>query len=265
MAYESVHIIQKQSYEITAPDLEQVLLFQHKLENINLLSVLPAISHKLDELFSKDEIVIIDKLEINIGRVESDNTQEWVEKILKELETAVKTRFLLKSIEETFEAKKLNRSQHAILIWVYFLQTGLLRAETEFKSVNEVKEVLMQLDDISKMTLKNELIENCSSPDFIQRLTLLEPDELLFFIRLFMPTTSKKEWTDFLKRVNSLINTIKRQKKKPESLNISEIQENILSSVVKIIINAAREDKYFCFDELIIIAEENLRFITERK
>ena len=160
MAYNSVHIIQKQSYEIAVPDFTQARQLQHDLEDINLLYVLPAISEKLDELFSKDEIVIIDKLKLNIGKVRSDDTQQWVEKILKELETSVKTKFLLKSIEETFEVKKLNRSQHAILIWIYFLQTGLLRTETEYKSIKEVKEVIMQLDDISKMTLKNELIEN---------------------------------------------------------------------------------------------------------
>lgn len=265
MAYNSVHIIQKQSYEIATSGFREALQFQKELQTINLLYVLPAISNKLDELFSKDAIVIIDKLELNIGRVQSDKPQEWVEKILKELETSVKTRFLLKSIEEVFEAQKLNRSQHAILIWIFFLQTGRFKAETEFKSVSEVKEVIMQLDDISKMTLKNELIENCSSLDFIQRLILLEPEELLFLIRLFMPTTAKKEWTDFLKKINSLI-TIKRKKKELQSLNVAEIQNNVLAPVVRIIINAAKEDKYFCFDELIIIAEENLkRFIAKRK
>jgi len=266
MAYNSVHIIQKQSYEIAVPDFTQARQLQHDLEDINLLYVLPAISEKLDELFSKDEIVIIDKLKLNIGKVRSDDTQQWVEKILKELEASVKTKFLLKSIEETFEVKKLNRSQHAILIWIYFLQTGLLRTETEYKSIKEVKEVIMQLDDISKMTLKNELIENRSSIDFIRRLTLLEPAELFFFIKLFMPATSKKEWTDFLKKINLLINAVRRKKKKLEWLNVSEIQKNVLASVVKIIIQAAKEDKYFCFDELIIIAEENLNsFISERK
>jgi Contractile injection system tape measure protein len=266
MAYNSVHIIQKQSYEIAAPNFRQALRLQHELEDINLVYVLPAISKKLDELFSKDEIVIIDKLVLNIGRVQSDKSQEWLEKIIKELETSVNTQFLLKTIEETFEAKKLNRSQHAILIWIYFLQTGLLRAETEFKSVNEVKEAIMQLDDISKMTLKNELIENHSSIDFMRRLALLEPEELFFFIKLFMPSTAKKDWIDFLKKVKLLINTVKRTKKKPAFQNVAEIQNNVLASVVRIIINAAKEDKYFCLDELIIIAEENLkRFIAERK
>jgi hypothetical protein len=95
---------------------------------------------------------------------------------------------------------------------------------------------------------------------------LLEPDELFFSIKLFMPATSKKEWTDFLKKVKLLINTVKRKKKKSAFQNVAEIQNNVLASVVRIIINAAKEDKYFCLDELIIIAEENLkRFITERK
>ena len=54
--------------------------------------------------------------------------------------------------------------------------------------------------------------------------------------------------------------------KKYQFLNILEIQNNVITSVVRIIINAAKEDKYFCLDELIIIAEENLnRLITERK
>ena len=66
MAYNSVHIIQKQSYEIAVPDFTQARQLQHDLEEINLLYVLPAISEKLDELFSKDEIVIIDKLKLNI-------------------------------------------------------------------------------------------------------------------------------------------------------------------------------------------------------
>src|SRR4030095_3792892 len=255
MAHSSVHIIQKQSYEIAASDSWQELSLRQELQNINLLYLLPALSNKLDELFSKDEVVIIDKLELNIGSVRSDQTHEWVEKILKELETSVKTLFLLKSIEEIFETQKLNRSQHAILIWVYFLQTGTLRAETEFKSVNEVKKGIMQLDDISKMNLKNELIANHSSLEFIQRLALLEPEELFFFIKLFMPATAKKEWTDFLKRISSLIKTVKLKKKELQFLNVAQTQNKILASVLRIIIRAAKENKYFCFDELIIIAE----------
>jgi hypothetical protein len=63
-----------------------------------------------------------------------DKTQEWVEKIIKELRS-INTLILLNSIEE-IRSSKLNRSQHAILIWIYFLQTGVLKTETEFKSAN---------------------------------------------------------------------------------------------------------------------------------
>jgi len=265
MSYNSAHIIQKQSYEIAVTDSQQPLQLQHELQNINLLYVLPAISNKLDELFGQDELVIIDKLELNIGTVQSGQKQESVEKILKELETSVKTLFLLKSIEEIFEDQRLNRSQHAILMWIYFLQTGALRAGAEFKSVDEVKKVILELDDISKMTLKNELIENRSSLEFVQRLALLEPVELFFFIKLFMPSTAKKEWTDFLNKINSLINAVKLKKKELQFLNVAQTQNKILASVLRIIIRAAKENKYFCFDELIIIAEENLKSIIAKR
>jgi hypothetical protein len=145
------------------------------------------------------------------------------------------------------------------------LHTGKLKAETEFKSVDEVKEVILQLDDISKMTLKNELIQNRLSCGFVQRLALLEPDELIFFIKLFMPATSQKEWTDFLKKIDFQINNVRRKKREFQFLNVSRIQNKIFSSVFRIIISAAKENKYFCFDELSIIAEENLKGIIAKR
>jgi len=260
----SVHIIQKQSYDIVVPAQEEILQLQFEIQDVNLLYILPAISNKLDELFREDEMVVIDKLELNIGTIQSKaGAEEWVEKIVKELETSIRTLVLLKSIEEIFEMQRINRSQLAILEWIYFLQTRALRCETVFKSVNELKEVIMRLDDISRMTLQNELTEHASSK-FIQQLVLLEPDELFFFIKLFMPTIAKKDWTGFLEKITSLINTAKRKKKRIQSLNFSEIQNNVLTSVIKIIINSAKENKYACLDELILMVEENLiRFIAK--
>src|SRR5437764_7090232 len=114
------------------------------------------------------------------------------------------------------------------------------------------------------MTLRNELIVHASS-NLIQRLAQLEPNELFFFIKLFTPTISRKDWTDFLEQITSMINVAKQKKKELQFLNFDVIQTNVLASVAKIILNAAKRNTYECMDDLIIIAEENLnRFIAKK-
>jgi hypothetical protein len=67
-----VHIIQRQHYEIIMRQQKTALDIQQRLEEINTMYVLPQLAEKMDKYFSNDEVVTIDKLELNLGKISKD-------------------------------------------------------------------------------------------------------------------------------------------------------------------------------------------------
>ena len=68
MKINPVNIILKQRYEIKIRRQKTAMELQKQLQDINTLEVLPALSKKLDSYFSPDEVIQVEKIEIDIGK-----------------------------------------------------------------------------------------------------------------------------------------------------------------------------------------------------
>src|SRR4249919_702295 len=140
---QNVHIIQKQRYEIKTRKQKTALDIQNRLPDINTIYVLPELAKKLDQHFSSEEVVTIDKLELDLGKIKLDASEhEWRQKVIEDLDE--------KLLQVTIaDNKKEKRSRHQDLIesWVWFLKNGILPAESIFNSVNEIKQ---ELQSVSK-------------------------------------------------------------------------------------------------------------------
>ena len=127
-----VHIIQRQHYEIIMRQQKTAFDIQQRLEEINTMYVLPQLA-EMDKYFSNDEVVTIDKLELNLGKISKDaDGREWARLIIDCLEIQLK-------LFETVNAEtKKHKRQHLAESWIWYLKTGVLPAGSIYNSVREI-------------------------------------------------------------------------------------------------------------------------------
>ncbi len=129
----NVHIIQRQHFEIIMRQQKTAWEIQQRLEEVNTMHVLPWLAEKMDKYFSNDEVVTIDKLELNLGKISKDtDDREWARQIIDCLEDQLK-------LVETVNAKiKMHRKRHLAESWVWYLKTGVLPAGSIYNNVREI-------------------------------------------------------------------------------------------------------------------------------
>jgi hypothetical protein len=73
-----VHIVQKQRYEIKTRKQKTALDMQNRIDDINTNHISPVLAKSLDKYFSADEVTVIDKLELDLGKININNSNdEW--------------------------------------------------------------------------------------------------------------------------------------------------------------------------------------------
>ncbi len=251
MPSKPIHIIQKQSYDVAVPSERYGMQLQQDLQQMNLNYIMPAMSNKLDELFSGDNVVVIDRLEINIGKIKSDLApQDWVEKILAGLETSVKLMGLSNPGNEVLAIRTESRAEHAIKTWLHFLTAGMLPADSTFKSVDELKQVLFSFNQEDRISLKTGMLLHEVSPGILQRLALANDKELLFFIQLLMPSVSSAGWDRMREKIKAEIHKTAEEKKLTAGETTSSIQNKIVVEMLQEIWLAAKGNKIIEESEL---------------
>ena len=183
-----VHIIQRQHYEIIMRQQKTALDIQQRLEEINTMYVLPQLAEKMDKYFSNDEVVTIDKLELNLGKISKDaDSREWARLIIDYLEIQLK-------LFETVNAKtKKHKRQHLAESWIWYLRTGVLPAGSIYNSVREIiadlfaeEKTIIAYDEESKELIRWFLLNNADGY-VIRRITSLDLAVKKIHIQLVFP------------------------------------------------------------------------------
>ncbi len=155
---QNVHIIQRQRYEIKTRKQKTALDIQNRLQEINTMYVLPELAKKMDQYFSSEEAVTIDKLELDLGKINLGMTEhEWTQMIIEDFDEKL-------SMVTCTENNKVKRSRYQNLIesWTWFLKNGILPAESIFNSVNEIKQELQTTGKEEKEMIRRFLLANAS-------------------------------------------------------------------------------------------------------
>jgi hypothetical protein len=161
----NVHIIQKQRYEIRTTKQRIAMDIQNMIGEINTHYILPILAEKLDSYFLSDEVVTIDKLELDIGNIKNDaSDDEWVKRIFENLDSKLRSR---KIIENKNERKQ--REKHLVESWAFFLKSGLLPGDCIYKGLDEIKKELVTINENGKNLLRNFLFKE-TNDDIITRL-----------------------------------------------------------------------------------------------
>jgi hypothetical protein len=179
----NVHIIQKQRYEIRTSEAAYAMDIQNMIGEINTHYILPILAEKLDSYFLSDEVVTIDKLELDIGKIKSDaSDDEWVKRIFKNLDSKLGLR---KVIESKNERKQ--REKHLVESWAFFLKSGLLPGDCIYKGLDEIKKELHTLNENGKELLRSFLFYELND-DVITRLVANAEYKIIkIHLELFFP------------------------------------------------------------------------------
>lgn len=200
-----VHIIQRQHYEIIMRQQKTALDIQQRLEEINTMYVLPQLAEKMDKYFSNDEVVTIDKLELNLGKISKDaNSREWARLIIDYLEIQLK-------LFETVNAKtKKHKRQHLAESWIWYLRTGVLPAGSIYNSVREIiadlfaeEKTIIAYDEESKELIRWFLLNNADGY-VIRRIISLDLAVKKIHIQLVFPDLTNEDVDQLDDEINAV-------------------------------------------------------------
>lgn len=229
----STHIIQKQQYEIQTHRQKTAMDMQQRIGEINTLHVLPLLVKKLDEYFSDQKVITIEKLEIDIGRIQKNATdRDWADLILEKLEEQ------LHFSEDTAHQKSESLEQSYIAeSWIYFLKHGMLPADSVYRSVTELLIAIKRSEEHERMAIKHFL--NVSADDNILKrlLSNADTDSLKFHFELLANSISGDDFSRLTKEIDQLV--IQHQQKEPSATphDLAVFRHSLLFNVFKILVS----------------------------
>ena len=257
MADKPAHIIQKQLYDIAVPTEKVGIKVQQSLNEVTLQYLLPALGSKLDELFHDDAIVVIEKLELNLGVINANaDPQEWVDKMMSGLENAMQQLVHPKVTTITPGLVRLSKAQYAARVWLYFLKTGMLLPECIFKNIAAVKEVLWNLTTLEKELVKDEFLKPAYTSTILQRVVSLSRKEFFLFLQLFVPNVSEKEWDVLCEKIDNILQGATQHRKFAERVTVKVFQKTLYIFLLETIIQLAKEGRMILPNELIKAVED---------
>jgi hypothetical protein len=208
------HIIDRQIFDLQFASSAVAKQAQHDVQEMNIGQLLPMINGLLDEWFSPDEVITIQKLELDLGTISiRGGLDEWMQRIKEQLEEKLLPFANNKrQMESKFYAQKQHIKEHLLHAFIYFLQNGSLDQPFVFASLDEIKAGLLLMDKRQQEHLQQALI---ALPEelLLQRLVSnFSWEELAFFLQVFQPGIT-------LKQGINLLSTARQQLSKYEALN----------------------------------------------
>lgn len=161
----NVHIVQKQRYEIKTRKQQTALDIQNRIVEINTYYVLPALVEIMDRYVSPGEVLTIDKVELDLGKIKIDAADDvWIKKITESFSDHLKT---IGTAENQNERKQ--RGIHLAESWIWFLKNGMLQANSIYGSLSEINEELLILNENNKKLIRAFLLDKADG-NIIKRL-----------------------------------------------------------------------------------------------
>ncbi len=140
---------------------------QKRVSKINQEKLTPALVELFDRLVNVDEVISIDKIELDIGYVSPEFLElELVDKITKALEKQLP----LQLLPDTKGTKKTSAIKNKFQIWIQYLEKGTLPWQvTQLNETEWMEEILSSIaTDISSKEMLKDLVRR--SPQVIDRI-----------------------------------------------------------------------------------------------
>jgi len=218
------HLIKKQLIELNVNAGLDAFRMQHLISNHYNHKILPAIESIFNEYCREDEVLKLDKLEIDLGEIPVTEMEEIYlsENVVLKFKTKLREKLALVSAGTTVarESKEMNNCRQ----WIAYMQTGYLPWNA--LEINEVwhQQVLETLaTDFAIITLLRNLILNNSFAR--HRIALQYPDAFLTKLVEIITAKNQQQLPDIAAELNTIINVLNKYVKPPMYGRIALIKE----------------------------------------
>ncbi|MFT3947202.1 MAG: contractile injection system tape measure protein [Agriterribacter sp.] len=123
------HIIKKQVFDLSLNKKMDAFNIQHLVSEHYWREIIPVLQNAFDNISTNDEIITIDKLEINLGAVTIKDIEKgrWNDEVYKRISEQLDIEIRnVSSIKNTKKAKNLNAAEQ----WLFYMQHGYLSWNT---------------------------------------------------------------------------------------------------------------------------------------
>ncbi|MCB0594925.1 MAG: hypothetical protein H6557_34395 [Lewinellaceae bacterium] len=176
MANGNRHIIGKQFLHLSFPNREDSFERQQEISKIYWQKLVVKLEELFDRLVGEDELVRLQKLEINLGRIDwADFEEEFLKRVLAELELEITRQLIAASPQVQRLSARENLFQH----WMSFLEKGVFNwAAVSVEEPQLHRAVLDSLAmGVKAVAQLRQLLQN--KPVAFDRLILQHPDPFL--------------------------------------------------------------------------------------
>jgi hypothetical protein len=196
------HIILRQVLELSLPPGENAFSLQQEIGTLVQVKLLPALEALFDRYASSDELIRIDRLEIDIGNLHLPSPGEaFVETTLKVLEEK-----LLSLINYgSGEIKRIPSVTNRFDQWLFFLEKGHLPWNAVVDSEKDFHRDLLKRfssDQDAFLQLQQLLLKN---PRALSRLVNQHPETFLVRLLGFITMQSHKKIIAFRDEISNLL------------------------------------------------------------
>jgi len=193
------HIILRQIFELEFPPGVNGFSLQQEIGRIVREKLLPAIEALFDRFAAADELIRIDKLELDIGRVSpTDLETTLVNKILKQLEEQLE----IAVINRPLGVERLPLVENHFEQWLFFLENGYRPQQ-----MAHVPEAILQAAVLERLTSETRAVEHFqrllqSHPVALIRLVRQHPESFLVHVVETLTAHSQRNLPDFLREMS---------------------------------------------------------------
>lgn len=194
---EQKHVINRQVLELTIPERGRAQHIQNLTSEIARQKLLQALDKLFTGISVSNEIIRIDKLEIDLGVLsEKEFENEFVDRIVKEIETKINTQMTTESKTVNYNFVKgkndgvkneftvTSKSKSFLDQFIYFLQTGHLPWWHSSSGAELTGYIFKQALNVEKSVFNKEVIPLLRKPKIRQRLVFqLNHSQLYAFLK----------------------------------------------------------------------------------
>lgn len=173
-----------------------------QLQQFHLQHLLPALNDAFNAWFgASDRFMTIDKLEVDIGHVNSSaNSDIWLKKIMQAMEKKLRPVVIPHSQPEAIEivhSTTVEATDYLGKSFLFFLENGRLPSASVYRSLAEVMSVINKLE-VDQCRLLRAAIVAQKDPLVIARLAMLPTETLFLLVHIFLPQLSPMQWQEWL-------------------------------------------------------------------
>ncbi len=228
------HKIRSIHFELSAGTEELAQQYAMRVRSINMESVLGKALHAFD---STEECIRIDRLEVELGELEGENEQAWVQSIISQVRrqldrdiNAATSKKMLPAGKKK-DAKKgegvvylLQKEKYRLEVLVYYLRTGLLPwYVNEIIDIDELFFQLVKNDPAHVLASLREVLKSTAAK---KRLAIVMEERTAD--ELFIQILGEDGWFE----MKQIVQVLQKIVHLPQAVSYRELREYILAAIL---------------------------------